>query len=454
MADESTEVNRPRELHRRTWELELLISGAIVVALLKMPAAVDAVYEQLAPHVSRDLHNLVWFIYSPTKFVLTPAVIIFAVHVLLRGLWVGLVGLNAVFPDGVQWDRLDLGPVQRRFLSERVFPDRFQDQVDRIASTLFSVLFSILALTVSLGFWFAVAMGAALALRGFGSDVSIGKLAFGAYITMFALIFVPALFSFVLDRFLARSDRETGFVAWLSRGTYAVFWYMTLGFLWYPASGVLLSNLSRRKIPWWKSMMFSVPIGLLLAFIVLAPLLGPRIVESLDSYVWSPDDPAAEGMFRRHYDTLRTGEGPLRAPSIPTDVPEGSWLRLYLPYRATTDNPRLAEVCPDSEPFRADGDPIAALIGRSGTPAERQAVLACFARLWTIELDGASVSSPEMLFADGPDGRSRGVVTYLDLRDLAPGRHDLSVGRRPTEEERGDSDFDPEDYRFHIPFWR
>jgi hypothetical protein len=35
----------------RTWELELLISGAIVVALFKLPAVVDGLFDQLAPHV-------------------------------------------------------------------------------------------------------------------------------------------------------------------------------------------------------------------------------------------------------------------------------------------------------------------------------------------------------------------------------------------------------------------
>ena len=37
----------------------------------------------------------------------------FSAHLLLRAHWIAAVGMHSIYPDGVRWDRLRIGPVQR-----------------------------------------------------------------------------------------------------------------------------------------------------------------------------------------------------------------------------------------------------------------------------------------------------------------------------------------------------
>ena len=46
----------------------------------------------------------------------------FALHLLLRAHWIALVGLHSIYPDGVRWDRLRMGPIQRELERRRERP--------------------------------------------------------------------------------------------------------------------------------------------------------------------------------------------------------------------------------------------------------------------------------------------------------------------------------------------
>ena len=447
-----------RELHRRTWELELLISGAVVVALLQLPGMLDTAWARFSNQASRDLHLLGWYVYFPLKMALSPAIGIFLVHVLIRGMWVGLVGLNAVFPDGPKVEKLDFGPIQERFFRDRLDLPLFEDRLDRIASTLFSVLFSLLALFSALAVWVGTGMALVLVVRTLGFAPSFVTTIQIGYLLPILLVFLPGGVGAIADRIAARRGLESGRVVSFARAATRFYWVASLAFLWYPTQATLISNLTRRKVRWWKAALVGMPIGILLPLLVVLPLLAPRLTRELDSWIWAPDDPGAAGLSIRSYADERGGL-PLRGPVVDSVTPTGAYLEVFLPYEARRDNARLSEVCPNVEAFRLDGDVAAALGGRaSGTPDQRSAVLECFGRLWTLELDGEVVEA-EFLFGDAVEHRNGedqvvpGVVTMLDLRGLAEGRHDLVAQRRPTVRETERKRYRAESHRFHVPFW-
>lgn len=442
-----------RELNRRTWEIELLISGAIVVALFKLPGAVDGLYNSLTPHISRDLHFILWSLYWPAKLILTPTLIVFLCHILLRGLWVGLLGLNAIFPAGVDWERANVSLFVRRFLEGRLDMMELERKVDQAASLLFALLFSVIGVFTTLGLWIAVSQLGVLAAASLGLvSGDLSRIGFRWYLAAVGLIWIPAVAAGLLDKLAERRPklRERSRFGRLVTALFRFSYYVLMMPVWYGLSLSLQSNLVRRKPTGWKAVAWGLSLGTVLSLLAIGPLVGGRIFHRLDSYVYSPNRMQESGLHSASYRSLAPAD---RSPNIQSDQVSDPFLRLYLPYDARRDNQRLAEVCPDAEPFRQDGDLLALLLPRPSDEDHRHAVLSCFGRLWHAELNGREVEL-DLLFTDEPDGRGRGLVAYIPVDGLPGGRHDLVLERKPTEKEKSRRRFDPEAHRFYIPFWK
>src|SRR5947209_5596517 len=96
-----------------TWEMELLVSGATVFGLLPLPGKLDALfYEQHGRALSTLVQSLMMALWIYARIAVMTLVGTFILHLALRGFWVALVGLDSVYPRGVQPERLRGGPIQ------------------------------------------------------------------------------------------------------------------------------------------------------------------------------------------------------------------------------------------------------------------------------------------------------------------------------------------------------
>jgi hypothetical protein len=158
------------------------------------------------------------------------------------------------------------------------------------------------------------------------------------------------------------------------------------------------------------------PRGFTLAMVIgsmLAPLLGfgyvvqYRSFSMLGDYAWFVDSELQAGFDSAHYESLRGPRDRLRpVPMIASDQVSNGFVRLFIPYYPTRDNPRLAEVCPN-----ADGG------------------AACLRQLWRVQLDGVDVALDGFDLAQRSDLGMRGLVGYVALPTAEPGQHRLVLRR-------------------------
>jgi hypothetical protein len=135
-----------------TWELELLLSGAVLVALFQVSGVFDRTFDRVEPHTTRATAMPLFFAYLYGKAMVLALIATFVLHLASRGYWVGLVGLNSVFPNGVRWDQLRYGPITRELIRERLpaLPPIIA-RLDNFCSALFSFGFLlVLAFGISL----------------------------------------------------------------------------------------------------------------------------------------------------------------------------------------------------------------------------------------------------------------------------------------------------------------
>lgn len=436
----ATPPARVFDRYRRTWELELLISGAVVFALFRLPGRLDHTMLSAELIMNGDQRFAAFMLLAYLKVILYVLIASFLVHLVGRAYWVGLIGLDAVFPGGVRWDELKDGPLVQAGYRQMPSLRQLIRSTDRFCSTIFSFAFLVI-------FYFVVSIllvlglaGLALAIRPLFPNWSLQRLS----LVLLSILLLPSTLAGLADRRLGKSGEEIppGKKRWLG-GMIRLYQHLMLYRFFASMYLTFTTNLRKKTI---------YPIFLLVFAGLMAGLfLDLRLLkddqELLRSFPFYPSHGGAQEARFQHYESLRP-PGPRygRLPSIDSDVVEGPYVRLFLPYVPSRHNDLLGERCPELEPWpgrweRSDGQPEEQWLDET---------MACVAGLWEIHLDGAPLAEPEMVFYRHPDTRARGLLVHLDVRTLAPGRHLLELTQAQSEEEALEGE-GPRLYQ--IPFW-
>lgn len=327
----------PHEPKVRPWELELLLSGALVFSLLPLPGQVDAWYAHVGPTLDTGWFlaaNIVW-IYG--KLALYAVICGFAAHLAVRTYWVAVIGLEAVFPAGIRWENTRYGPIMREVLQESTPPlQGMIDRADKVASTVFAA-----GLMITLVFVFALLGGGTVALLSY----LVGAMAFGpigAAVVMEMVVFamvVPVLVGYWLDR--SRGDR-------LAPGGRAIRFVRTVGrissmgrfALFRPLMLILQTNLSH-----WKRYRTAMLV-MVLGGALLATGKATAIFHA-DGYHYLPDAGGALSVDPSAYEDQRDPDQVVaKLPSIQSDMIRDPYVRLFVPYRPVLYNDVIASRCP------------------------------------------------------------------------------------------------------------
>src|SRR6187431_1541919 len=78
-----------------TWEVELLISGVAVFAMLQLPGWLDDRMFALEPRVDNVWRMVISLAYFYAKSAAVVLAVTFALHLLLRAQWIALVGMDS-----------------------------------------------------------------------------------------------------------------------------------------------------------------------------------------------------------------------------------------------------------------------------------------------------------------------------------------------------------------------
>lgn len=130
-----------KRLEKESWQAELAISGAAIFATLQIPELFEWLEAKLLLHF-QDYSLYYWDIILPififAGFILT---CIFIFHLFIRALWIGLVGLNSVFPDGFTANDRFSKDYQQKLVADYGDIDGYIHQLDRLGSGIFGIGF-------------------------------------------------------------------------------------------------------------------------------------------------------------------------------------------------------------------------------------------------------------------------------------------------------------------------
>ena len=430
---------------RQTWELELVISGAVAFALLQLPSAVDQVYERIDPHLADNLAGGAFLVLYYTKLALYTLIASFMIHIIARAYWVGLVGLEAVFPRGVRWEKATSGPITRKLYQERLpsLPELIT-KVDDFCSMIFSFSFMVVFIFV-----FSIVWAGLLGLLA----LVISRLAFGGehlgeiFRILAILLLAPVALAPLLDKAFGNKVDPEGPAG---RGIRAlnVWAYRALGMgLYGPIMMTLSTNIRKKAFYAVFAAAFVVVFG---AFLLSELTRGGLL--SLSSEVYVPGKAGENEVSPVYYEDQRPEDGVFpRIPSIQSDVVRDPYVKLFIPYYPRRHNPALRRQCPGVKPLQEEGLEFENPNEAAPPAAATRQVLQCLAQIHRVTLDGQPVPGLQFQFATHPRSGLRGIVGYIPAANLAPGSHLLRVEAVPRPEPRkGERPPDP----YLIRFWR
>lgn len=429
-----------KSLFQLTRELELLISAGLVLALLQLPGVLDTWWNRTVVHVGGSAYGTVFTLYYVGKLVAYGLIAAIASHFLLRGFWVAIMALRTVFPDGVKRENLDHGEVLRKFYDERLPTlDSIEDVVDRISASIFAFVFLFLLIFMMLAVWAAVAWTVAfVALRITGSDEVVMPI-----IAVFFLFYLIPQWVVVWadkkSKTAPISERTEKLALRFMRWMY----YPTFHFVYAPVFFTFASHSSRRKI---NTLLVTFLYTMVAVF--MFSVFSARGIIGYDSYVYYPQQSREHQMRPLHYENLRDADSPADAPTIQSDLIEGQYLRLFIPYDAREDNERIRALCPGIPPLRQEGF---FFLSRKKLPAARVAQIeSCLDKVYDIELDGKRIEKPGFVFYRHPAADVAGRLALIPVGTLQPGRHLLTVRHAKLPGVKEDEAAD----EYFIPFWR
>ena len=221
-------------LQEDSWQLELLISGFAIFGLFYTLEPIT--HKMLVAQF--DNNHFFVFILVVIHFSLQILIFNLMLHVLLRGLWIGSLGLRYVFGE-IDFDELNYGEQFTKYLKRKVGSfDAYINKLENICSIIFAISFLLV-------FYISSFFIISFILIGLNIAVPYWMLPIMRFISLiFAIGVLLTFFDFITLGFLKKNK-------WSAKIYFPFYWifgFLTLSFLYRPLVYNLLDNKQGRRI--------------------------------------------------------------------------------------------------------------------------------------------------------------------------------------------------------------
>ncbi|MEM6805706.1 MAG: hypothetical protein AAF696_30185 [Bacteroidota bacterium] len=420
------------QLRNNSWNLELLVSGFSILLITQgQESLMETInYFDLNRYVS-TWAELLYTINSIIYLILEIMLVSLVINVLLRGLWIGAVGLSSV--KDKELNIYDKFAPRFQFLKYSINHwDDYIERLDKLCSAIFS--FTFLSVFVFISFSLVTFLYVPLMDKLFFEYLSKAEGDWAENIgTGVKILFLLISFIYFID-FLS--------LGWIKRikgfdkvyyPLYRFMGYITFAFLYRDLYYHLIIKKYTRRF------------GLLLfPFVFFSTYSINFYVEFLPyfpgvSTIYEPIDKERPALIPNNfYDDERDKEAYIYRASIPSKIIKDDYLPLFISYR-TRFNADFTELCDSLAPARSEGlnnNTISIGFGEEAEPEVEEKYLECLEDYFQLSIDDSlEINSPFMFYVH-PEKSEEGFLNVIDIKDLDRGRHFINIRRkRPSKEE-------------------
>ncbi len=422
-----------QKLQEESWQLELIISGFAIFGLF-------TIYEPLTTSLmdAQDNQQIYKFVISLVATI-SCAILIFnlVLHVLLRGLWIGALGLRYVSGD-IDYESLKYSEKFTKYLKKRVGSfDRYIATLENYCSIIFAIsfllIFYVLAITFTI---LTIAFTANYVLD---SDWLPGWVSKGIGIP-FMLFIVFGMFITFFDFVTLGSLKKKKWISKIYFPVYWVFSFITLSFLYRP----LVYNFLDHK--------FGRRLSIVLVPFYLFVLIISSFKYQNSNYLKSDlNSSAIIANMENYEDQLIDSEVFTGDVTIPSKVINESYLKIFLPFSESVED-RVFALNPGLKPendlrgLKTDIIKFNNTNSRSKRDSLTKVYIETFGKIYSIKIDSIPFESDFILSQNFRE--EIGFETYINLDSIPSGKHLLKINRMRIR--NNDTTYWIVD---HIPFW-
>ncbi|PWL37503.1 hypothetical protein DKG77_14420 [Flagellimonas aquimarina] len=417
-------------LQQESWQLELIISGFAIYGLFMIiePIEIASAEAQNNDNMYRIfmMQGLLisWYILT----------INLLIHVVLRGLWIGAIGLRYVSGD-IDYDELNYSTKFKNHLLKRVGSfDNYVAKLEKYCSIIFAVTFLLLFYLLGL-----LALSFLFTLLGLWIDSE------NTSYTMRYWVAIPLVVALGIGTVLTFIDFVTqGWLKrkkWTSWFYYPIYWlfkYLTLSFLYRPIVYNFLDTKFGRRLS-----LILVPL-----YLVLTMLAGTGF--STSNY-WHKDlnSNSFIANVENYDDSVAKNTSYVSLASIPSKVITDKFLSVFIVYGRTIEDDVFyfnKKLKPEVDNRGLHSTFQTGKIEWQDRRKLLKEYMATIKEMYRLKIDSTSYDF-DFVFTQN-NREQEGFETFLDIEQLVNGKHVLEVARKDHLE---DSVY----YRriIRIPFW-
>lgn len=426
--------NLLHKLQEESWQLELLISGFAIFGLF---SAISPITESLKEAESSQ--QIYMFVISLVASI-SCYILIFnlLLHVLLRGLWIGALGLRYVSGD-IDYDSLKYSKKFTKYLKKKVGSfDKYIGTLENYCSVIFAVsfllIFYVLAIT------FTILAITLIAAQLIGNDDLPNWLSKGVGISL-VLFIIFGMFFTLIDFITLGFLKKKKWLSYIYFPVYWVFGFITLSFLYRPLVYNFLDNKFGKRLSF-----ALIPFYILIA---LATSLEYKVSNFLGTDMTSKEYVANNNNYE---DLLDESNELIDHATIQSKVITDNYVKIFILFSESIED-NIFNFNPGLEPDEDSRGLSSAVTFTNDFTFKmgerdslRRAYLKTFNDIYSIKIDTIKYIS-DFIITKSKKG-NLGFETFISTKDLLEGKHILKINRLRLK--KGDTT----NYNVsEIPFW-
>lgn len=397
-------------LQQESWQLELIISGFAIYGLFMI---IDPI--EMANLEAQNNGNMyrIFLMQGLTVswYILTINLI---AHVILRGLWIGAIGLRYVSGD-IDYEQLPYSPKFTKHLKKRVGSfDSYVATLEKYCSVIFAVTFLLVFYLLGL-----LVLTFCLAMLGLwmDKDETENWIRFGIVLPLWLFLglgMVLTFIDFLTQGWLKKKKWTTSFY-------YPVYWvfkYITLSFLYRPMVYNFLDTRFGKRLS-----MIIVPLYL---GIFILSATGFSTSNYLEKEMGSTPQIANSNNYN---DLIEMNNSFADRASIPSKIIPDPYLNVFVVYGSTVEDDvfYFNEKLKPEEDKRGIHSAFTDGVLSWEKRGELKEYIKTIEEMYTLSVDSVDFK-PQFVFTLNPR-KQMGFETYLNMDSIPEGKHILSIKR-------------------------
>lgn len=397
-----------RNTQNKSWEPEVFISGIVLFGLIQLPEKLENFRFFFTREIygfTNNADNIIAVLMTSIQWLILGLIL----HLFVRGVWIGLVGLSYVFPKGVDHKKLNYkGNFENRV---RAIPD-FTKQIitlEKVSSSIFSISYfifmSILGAYFFLLFAALIPMYALLAITGVGlGELNDYPNYFSAMkIYVFVILGIGGVY--MIDFLSLGLLRKKRMIAKIYYPIYKIVSTLTLSVLYRNIYYLLISNFKK-----WKVIVFII-VFIGVTFYMIGVNGNRASLSKQFTQIEMYGSSANYNLQSDAYANLKPDEKYQNA-SIQSDIIKDDVLKLFITHYSVYDD-SVKALCE----YRVF----------DSIESTDSLKLVCMSKFYNVNVDDSLYTDVSWFFHYNNQTKHRGIVSYLDISHLQKGMHSVDI---------------------------